>query len=273
MRFGYIPAGEFLMGTPPGKTDPSERQHRVRISKPFLLGITHVTVHDFRTFVDDSGYQTTAEREGFSNGAWNAAEHRWIKLAGASWRRPGFEQREDHPVVSVSWDDAVAFCAWLSKREGRHYHLPSEAQWEYACRAGTQSVYPWGDNPDDGHGWANGCDQVAKQTFNLFPPFNWTDGYLYTSPVATFKRNALGLYDMIGNALQWCDDWYGEYPANDSVTTDPTGPATGTQRVLRGGAFVYGPGQCRCAFRGRNDPDFRNFYIGFRVMLDIFREH
>jgi formylglycine-generating enzyme required for sulfatase activity len=222
-----------------------------------------------------SGYKTLAETQGWAYGAWNAGTNQWDKIQGASWQRPGFEQRDDHPVVDVSWIDAVAFCQWLSKKEGKRYHLPTEAQWEYACRAGTQTAYPWGENPDDGAVWANGCDQSAKQTFNLFPPFNWTDGYLYTSPVGAFRANAWGLHDMIGNALEWCNDWYDQYPGEGSadieqaVTVDPTGPAQGEQHVLRGGAFVYGPRQSRSAFRGRNWPDFRNFYIGFRVSLDV----
>ena len=103
--------------------------------------------------------------------------------------------------------------------------------------------------------------------FPLFPCFNWSDGFIYTSPVATFRPNAWGLHDMLGNALQWCGDWFGDYPSG--AVSDPKGPSEGKERILRGGSFVYGPKHTRCAFRGRNLPDFQNYYVGFRVLLEI----
>ena len=267
MTLVAIPVGSFVMGSPPDEPDrfPNETPHHVRITRPFWLATTTVTVRQFAAFVGQSGYQTTAEREGWANGAWNVAENRWERLSGASWRNPGFAQTDDHPVVSVSWDDANEFCRWLGAQEGRRYRLPTEAEWEYACRAGTQTAYPWGRQPAGGFGWANGDDQAGKDRFTLFPPFPWNDGYVFTAPVGHFQANAWGLHDMIGNVLQWCSDWYGDYPNGD--VEDPAGPRSGAQRILRGGAFVYGPRHCRSAFRGRNDPDFRNFYIGFRVAL------
>jgi formylglycine-generating enzyme required for sulfatase activity len=269
MKLVPIPSGEFEMGSTGAEKErfDNELQHRVRISKPFLLGATPVTVAQFAEFVKATNYVTAAEKEGWAYGAWNVKENKWDKLDGASWRKPGFEQRPDHPVVSVNWHDAVAFCKWLSEKEGKTYRLPTESEWEYACRAGTTTAYFWGDNPDDGREFLNGTDQTGKAVFNLFPPFNFDDGYLHTSPVAKFKANPWGLHDMLGNTLQWCGDWWGEYPKDD-IAIDPTGLKTGEQRSLRGGAFVYGPRHCRSAFRGRNSPDFRNFYIGFRVVCE-----
>jgi len=269
MKLAYIPAGEFLMGSPatePERMD-NETRHRARISTPFLMGVTPVTVAQFARFVAESGYRTAAEKEGWAYGAWNVDSNAWDKFDGASWRSPGFKQGASHPVVSVNWHDAVAFCRWLSAREGRTYRLPTEAEWEYASRAGTLTAYPWGDDPDDGQGRVNGCVQTAKDRFKIFPPFTWTDGYLFTSPVAKFTPNAWGLYDPVGNVLQWCGDWFGEYPTD--AVADPVGMPGGDSRVLRGGAFVYGPRHCRCAFRGRNYPEFRNFYIGFRVVVEM----
>ena len=265
MKFVSIPAGEFLMGSPPSEPlrFDNETAHRVRITHPFSMSVTHVTVAQFAAFVHDSGYVTAAEKEGWAYGAWNSTTNQWDKLDGASWRNPGFPQTPDHPVVDVNWNDAMAFCRWLSQKEGKTYRLPTEAQWEYACRAGSQSAYIWGDDPDAGAGFANCLDQTAKDRFTLFPPFNWSDGFVYTSPVASFKPNAWGLYDMLGNTLQWCSDFFGDYPAH--AVSDPR-LASGEQRNLRGGAFIYGPKHSRCAFRGRNNPDFRNFYIGFRVV-------
>ena len=268
MTFFRAPAGEFWMGSPELEKErfDIETRHRVKISRDFFLGTTAVTVRQFAIFVKETGYQTAAEKEGWAFGAWNGKENKWDKLEDASWRNPGFVQTDEDPVVCVDWSDAIAFCQWLSKKENRHYRLPTEAEWEYCSRAGTQTAYPWGDDPDGGAGHCNGCDQIAKDRFTLFPPFSWTDGFEFTSPVTQFSPNAWGMYDPVGNVLQWCSDWFGDYPTDPQ--NDPTGAATGTLRVLRGGAFVYGPKHCRCAFRGRNNPEFRNFYIGFRVALD-----
>lgn len=267
MKFIQIPAGTFIEGSPlsePGRYT-NETLHPVSISKSFWLGATHVTVGQFSAFVKQTGYKTAAEKEGWAYGAWNARENKWNKIDGGCWKNPGFRQSDDCPVVCVDWHDAVAFCEWLSAKEKRTYRLPSEAEWEYACRAGKSTVFPWGNDPAAGKGCANCADATATNIFNLFPPFPWSDGYLFTSPVATFRPNDWGLFDMIGNALEWCGDWFADYPTN--AVTDPIGPSQGTERVLRGGAFVYGPERCRCAFRGRNSPGFRNFYIGFRVVL------
>ena len=153
--------------------------------------------------------------------------------------------------------------------------LPTEAQWEYACRAGTTTAYPWGDNSDDGKGWANCADQSLQKKLPNAPAswtyFNWDDGYLFTSPVGSFKPNAFGLYDMIGNAWQWCQDPYGPY--DKAAVTDPTGPITGstpTQTyVQRGGSWIGGPGVCRSANRHWRNPDGRYDGIGFRVVAAV----
>ena len=271
MKFVRIEAGEFLQGSPVSASlrEDNESPHLVRITRPFWMGITHVTVGQFSEFAKASGYQTLAEEQGWSYGAWNVEEDRWDKYDKGSWKDPGFKQEDDYPVVCITWHDAVAFCEWLSDKEGRTYRLPTEAEWEYCSRAGATTVFPWGDNPDDGEGWANGADATSENEglFTLFPAFKWSDGYIYTSPVATFRPNAFGLYDMVGNALQWCGDWFGDYPAE--TVDDPTGPVEGEQRILRGGGFVYGPDRSRCAFRGRNWPDFQNFYVGFRVLMEL----
>jgi formylglycine-generating enzyme required for sulfatase activity len=268
MQFVRIPAGEFMAGSPVSEKERStnETPHQVRITKPFWLGATHVTVGQFAFFANESGYRTLAETQGWTYGAWNEPGKKWNQLAGGSWRNPGFPQGIDHPVVCVNWHDATAFCNWLSAKEGQKYRLPTEAEWEYACRAGKSTAYPWSNNPDDGQGWANCSDQTAAGRFTLFPAFSWSDGYVYTSPVTAFQPNAWGLHDMIGNALQWCGDWFAEYPSGP--VENPQGPPDGRERVLRGGSFIYGPRHCRCAFRGRNLPDFQNFYVGFRVLLE-----
>ena len=270
MKFVRIEAGEFIQGSPLSASlrEDNEMPHLVHITKPFWMGATHVTVGQFSEFVKATGYQTLAEKQGWAYGAWNVEENRWDKHNKGSWKDPSFEQGDDNPVVCITWHDAVAFCEWLSEKEGRTYRLPTESEWEYCSRAGTTTIFPWGDNPDDGEGWANGADATSEKAdlFTLFPAFKWSDNYIYSSPVATFRPNAFGLYDMIGNVLQWCGDWFGDYP-NEAVK-DPSGPVKGQQRILRGGAFVYGPDRSRSAFRGRNWPDFQNFYVGFRVLIE-----
>jgi formylglycine-generating enzyme required for sulfatase activity len=293
LKLILIPAGKFLMGSPESEklaavkevveagaaADTAKRlfanevQHEVTISKPFYLGLTHVTVDQFAAFVKDSGYKTDAEKgEGLTLGLEiKDGKLVLMKVDGCTWRNPSFDQKGDHPVIQVSWNDAQAFCAWLSKKSGKTVVLPTEAQWEYACRAGTKTAYPWGDNPDDGKGWANCADQSLKKKLPnesaiwIVNFFGWDDGYVFTSPVGSFKANAFGLYDMIGNARQWCQDRYGDY--EKGAVTDPTGD-TGGSRVLRGGSWHPYFGHCRSAYRDMSmgTPSSRNDFTGFRVV-------
>jgi len=272
MKLVLVPAGKFMMGSPETEKDrdEDETQHEVTISKPFYMGVTHVTVDQFAAFVKDSGYKTDAEKDGWSLGIEIRDGNLYLKKAdGVSWRKASFDQKGDHPVVQVSWNDAKAFCDWLSKKSGKTVVLPTEAQWEYACRAGTKTAYPWGDNPDNGKGWANCADQSLKKKLLNAPGgwtfFNWDDGFVFTSPVGSFKANAFGLYDMNGSAVQWCQDRYGDY--EKGAATDPTGADTGSLRVLRGGSWVDLPADCRSASRNWGGPVSRIDNGGFRVAV------
>ena len=273
LKLVLIPAGKFMMGTPEGEKDrdKNETQHEVTISRPFYMGVTHVTVDQFAAFVKDSGYKTDAEKDGWSVGI-DIRDGKLVakKVDGASWRNRSFDQNGDHPVVQVSWNDAKAFCDWLSKKSGKTVVLPTEAQWEYACRAGTKTAYPWGENPGAGEAWANCADQSLKKKLPNAPAgwkfFSWDDGFVFTSPVGSFKANAFGLYDMINNACQWCGDRYGDYETG--AATDPTGADTGGDRMLRGGSWSNGPWHCRSASRIRYDPGGRDVSIGFRVAVE-----
>ena len=172
-------------------------------------------------------------------------------------------------MVNVSWNDAVAFCKWLSRKEGKTYRLPTEAEWEYACRAGTTTRYHNGDDPETLAKVGNVADAAAKAKF---PDWKHTikasDGYVFTAPVGQFQPNAFGLYDMHGNAWQWCSDrdctlrsrYYAKSPADD-----PTGPKFGDDRVLWGGSWFNGPVGTRSAKRSGNPPVFRYSGTGFRV--------
>lgn len=260
LKLVRIEPGKFTMGSPQTEKGhmPVEAQHEVTISKAFYMGTTHVTVDQFATFVEDTGYKTDAEKEGTSTGMTikDGKPGVMLNVAPVPWRQtpPRFGQKGDHPVVWVSWNDAKAFCDWLSKKTRMTVRLPTEAEWEYACRAGTQTAYPWGDSADDGKGWANCADRSLNKALYACPAdmfFGWNDGFVYTSPVARFKANAFGLYDMVGNACQWCDDW------------------AGTLRVLRGGSWSGGPTFCRCAKRYANALTKRTDNFGFRICVNI----
>ena len=277
MRFVLIPAGEFLMGSHLSPDDTEQRfggiaehykhehpRHTVWISRPFYVTATEVTRQHFAVFVEATGYQTEAEREGFSI-VWNGT---WIPKRGASWKSAGFKQTDNHPAVNLSWNDAAAFCDWLAERINARCRLPTEAEWEYACRAGTDTAFQWGDDPDDGKGWCNAADLTALRANPTWNCFNWDDGYLYTSPVGSFRPNAWGLYDMHGNVWEWCYDSYSPNYYDESQVTAPQGPTDGGRRVLRGGSWFRGPRLCRSACRNTRNPAGRSYMTSFRVVFD-----
>jgi formylglycine-generating enzyme required for sulfatase activity len=226
-----------------------------------------VTRGQFRHFVNDTGYKTDAEK-GAKPGAsgWNPDTKEFGFNEQHCWRNVGFEQSDEHPVVSVSWNDAVAFCKWLSRKEGKSYRLPTEAEWEYACRAGTTTRYFSGDDPETLGKVGNVGDATAKVKLpNWKSTIKASDGYVFTSPVGSFHPNAFGLYDMHGNAWQWCSDRYGAEYYAASATDDPTGPDAGDARVFRGGSWFDGPSSARSADRGWSAPGDRDCSAGFRV--------
>jgi formylglycine-generating enzyme required for sulfatase activity len=223
MRLVLIPAGKFMMGSPETEKGrhPSEKQREVEIKEPFFLGIHEVRVGDFRAFVDDAGYKTEAEKAGEKE----------------TWKNAIADQTDDHPVVRVSWNDAQAFCDWLSKKEDKKYRLPSDAEWEYACRAGTKTRFHNGDDDDAG----------LKEVANV--------GCYTTMPVGSLKPNAFGLYDMHGNVYEWCQDLFEK---------------GGKERVIRGGSWEWcdSRSSCRSAARSLREPSQRHGYLGFRVARD-----
>ena len=287
MELVLIPSGEFMMGSRESaeataaffkKTygddllraaffKDEHPQHRVRITKPFYLGTYHVTRGQFRQFVADTSYKTDAEKaEKPGAYGWDPDNKEFGFNERYSWRNAGFEQTDEHPVVCVSWNDAEEFCKWLSKKESRTYRLPTEAEWEYACRAGTTTRYYSGDDPETLATVGNVADAAVKAQF---PDWTYTlkasDGYVFTAPVGKFKPNAFGLYDMHGNAWQWCADRYGADYYAASPVDDPTGPASGNDRVFRGGSWYDGPFNSRSANRDRFAPVDRLGDSGFRV--------
>jgi formylglycine-generating enzyme required for sulfatase activity len=207
MKLAPIPPGKFLMGSPddePGRRDHEGPQHEVVLTRPFYMGFHHVTVGQFKAFVKETGYQTEAETSG--EGAVALITDSEAKMdPKANWAAPGFEQTDDRPVVCVSWNDAKAFCDWLSKKEGKTYTLPTEAQWEYACRAGSKTKFYFGD----------GEQELAQYAWHH------ANAERKTHPVGQLKPNAWGLYDMHGNVWQWTADWFAADYYQKSPKEDP----------------------------------------------------
>jgi formylglycine-generating enzyme required for sulfatase activity len=184
-------------------------------------------------------------------------------------------------VVNVTWQDARAFCEWLSKKEGRRYRLPREAEWEYACRAGTATQFITGDAPEGLKAIANLGDQSLARRWDTstvkrygldpkaitFQP--WDDGHAFTAPVGSFTPNAFGLYDMLGNVGEHCSDWYQSDYYEESPRSDPTGPVKQRDgHVVRGGTFLNGTSLVRATSRIECRDGYRNYVIGFRVLLE-----
>lgn len=287
MKFKLIPNGEFLMGSDEtvaeierafGKQEwlrsewiaGEHPQHRVRITQPFYIGTHEVTKEQFARFVEAEGYRTDAERDGKGAKGWSERYKR-ITFADQpefNWRNWGVVQEANAPVVNVSWNDATAFCRWLSKKEGRRYRLATEAEWEYACRAGTTTRFYNGNDPEGLVKIGNVGDEMAKETLSLEYTVSEKDGYVFTSPVGRFRPNAFDLYDMLGNAAEWCGDWYDEDYYENTPVDDPQGPVAGSSRVFRGGGWHAWAVLCRSADRRSAPPSFRSPSLGFRVVCE-----
>jgi len=248
LEMKWVAPGSFQMGSPSGEShrDSDEAQHLVTLSKGFHLGATEVTLGQWRSYVEATGYQTEAER---GDGMDVYEGGNWSKRSGSSWRNV-FSGNEQNPVVGVSWNDAMSFCKWLTEREraagrlaaGYKYTLPTEAQWEYACRSGTTGAY------------AGDLDSMAWYGKNSGRK---------THAVGGKQPNGWGLYDMHGNVWEWCSDWYGSYPSGSAV--DPTGASSGSLRVRRGGSWGSNASICRSANRNRITPGYRSYFLGFRL--------
>ncbi|WP_165220635.1 SUMF1/EgtB/PvdO family nonheme iron enzyme [Aquisphaera insulae] len=267
MKLVPIPAGEFLMGSTDDEDaeDDEKPSRRVRITRPFLLGTTEVTVGQFRRFVEATGYRTEAERGGKGCRGWNESKAKFEIDPRYSWRGPGFPQADDHPVTNVTWNDAEAFCTWLGSREATTYRLPTEAEWEYACRAGTTSRFSCGTDPEALASVANVADGTARSKFPDWTTIAAADGYVFTAPVGKFRANARGLHDMHGNVSEWCQDGYDARAHKHSPADDPVGPKDASRKVYRGGSWADEPRYARSARRVGIKPDYRCYDLGFRV--------
>lgn len=296
MKFVLVPAGEFLMGSDESpealaraypqydakrfrELGDEAPVHRVRITRPFLIGQHEVTVGQFRRFLQASGYRPEAEADGTGGYGYNPAYDPAKSVRGDafdgrspqySWRDPGFPQDDDHPVVNVTWNDAVALAKWLSEKEGKTYRLPTEAEWEYAARAGTRTRYHSGDDPQSLLAVANVFDLDSMKNWPKWKAFALAgrDGFAFTAPVGSFAPNALGLHDMHGNVWEWCADWHDENYYARSPVDNPPGPASGTVRVRRGGSWHTWSFYARSSYRNWNAPETRYTLVGMRLVRE-----
>ena len=242
MKLTLVPAGEFIMGSPDSEVGYSngEKLHRVRLTKPFYMGVYEVTQAEYQNVIG-------------SNPSW------FSRTSGGKDKVAG-QDTSRFPVERVSLDDAQEFCRKLSQKEGKTYRLPTEAEWEYACCAGTTTPFNFGEQLNGTQADCNGSNPYGTSAKgpNLQRPCT----------VGQYQPNAFGLYDMHGNVWQWCQDWYDKDYYSEFLADNPKGPDSGTYRVIRGGSWDSLPGLCCAAYRFRDTPSGRSSLVGFRVVCE-----
>lgn len=252
-RFVRIPGGDFIMGSDTGEDD-QRPAHAVTLDA-FSIAVHPITVEQYAEFTRASGYEVPSVRD-LPLVVTPSHEAAFRELAAPYDWRAGepIGERARHPVTLVTFDDAVAYCRWLSEQVGRSVRLPTEAEWECAARGGEKGLrYPWGDDVDG-----------SQANFLLDPSSKRQRG---TSPVGRYAANPFGLHDMAGNVWQWVSDWYRADAYRTSARSNPTGPLAGTLRVVRGGSWVsHDVEQLCCAHRHKVPPDTYSYSIGFRVV-------
>jgi WD40 repeat protein/CubicO group peptidase (beta-lactamase class C family) len=239
MELKLVPPGEFAR----------DENARAQVTRPFYMGRCEVTIGQFRKFVEATKYKTEAERSP-DGGAVGRADGTWAWSLEFTWRHKDVSQGDDYPVGHVAWNDAARFCAWLSKRESKVYRLPTEAEWEWACRAGSAGPWSFGDGAIEDHAWV--LSNSGRRSH----------------PVGTRRPNAWGLCDLYGNHAEFCGDWFGDYPAG--TVADPTGAASSGFRVIRGAGFIDEATESGSRYSA--DPTLAMSHFGFRVVCEVARE-
>jgi len=264
-EMAVIPSGSFDMGSPDSESARDKEEgpvHRVNVAT-FALGKTEITRGQFAEFVKETKYIS-------GDKCWTLEKGDYEQRIG-DWRKPGYAQNNKHPVACINWSDAKAYAEWLSRKTGKKYRLPTAAEWEYAARSNTITARYWGDNPDDACGYANGADKTAQA--QIEGATSWlvhhcTDGFAYTAPVGSFKPNAFGLNDMLGNVWEWVEDTY--HDSYDGAPADGSAwQGDGALRVLRGGSWNNSPPNLRAAVRYKSEAALRFSSFGFRLARSL----
>ena len=274
-----IQGGCYQMGSPGVEKgrDEDEKQHQVCVDN-FQMGKKEVTITEFKQFIQATGYHTDTENNVEKQGcyAYSSSENKWDSWAGYYWNKVGFSQTDQHPVVCVSWNDVQKYIGWLNENSAGNYRLPTEAEWEYAARGGTETAYFWSDAVD-----SQACRYANINDKNWANGFPCDDGYKYTAPVGNYQANVLGLYDMSGNVYEWTCSKYDEGYSGDEQKCKSKNNANkgdaftlrgwfgifykGDGFALRGGAFPHDSQGLRVANRDWAPPWFRNDHYGFRL--------
>ncbi len=267
-----VPAGAFVMGTMKETEESAEHpaEHEltlVRIERAFAIGRHEVTRAEFAAFAVATGFQPASACR-----SWDAERSRFDGVPIEDWQNPGFPARlrDDHPVICVDWHESRDYAEWLSAQTGQRYRLPSEAEWEYAAKAGTQTLRFWGDDPFEGCDFANTYDRTASEVY----PLAWqraecADGYADLAPVGSLQPNAFGLHDMIGNVWEWVEDcssrsYIGRPKDQRAWVWDGC-----VRRIQRGGSWITAPARSRSAYHGDGRSTDRAVFFGFRLVREL----
>jgi formylglycine-generating enzyme required for sulfatase activity len=274
-----VPPGTFLMGSPASDASRNANespQRRITIQRAFAVGKYPVTRRQFAAFVQATGFARGNDcmTDRASHGVWDLDPD-------ANWRDPAYPQGDDHPAACISWDDAQAYVRWLNTQVRAQatmvstggsdgpYRLLSEAEYEYAARAGATTPYPWGASADQGCPFANGADASAHASYPRFVVMGCSDGAVYTARVGSYRANAFHLYDMIGNVWEWVEDCFSDTLANIPDDGGAYESSACPSRAFRGGSWNSPPSNLRSAQRHQAPPSQRSNILGFRVARSL----
>lgn len=264
-RMVVVPTGHFVMGSPEaesGRGDDEGPVHQVKVTR-FAIGMYEVTRAEFTAFVKATKYRAGEQCATLEDGM--------VEERKGNWRVLHYDQGPRHPIGCINWNDAKAYTKWLARKTGKKYRLPTEAEWEYAARGDTSTSRFWGDDANLACKFANGADKSAQALIegaSSWGIHECKDGFDYTAPVGSFKANAFGLKDMLGNSWEWTEDSYHENYV-DAPSNGKAWQGDGAKRVLRGGSWNNGPRNVRSAVRNAAVPNQRCSFYGFRVALTL----